>query len=116
MDTDKQLLGHGARALRAVHNVMGFGELACLAYLWVCAIARRRNRRLRIAVGVLGVEGIALLVAKGCPLGIFQRRLGDDVPMFELWFGPRLAPLAIPTFVLITAGGVFLALVRKPAL
>jgi len=115
VDTDKRLLGHGARALRAVHSVVGFGELACLGYLWVCAIARRRNRLLKISVGVLGAEGIALLAAKGCPLGIFQRRLGDDVPMFELWFGPRFAPLAIPTFVLVAAGGVFLALAREPA-
>jgi len=115
VDTDERLFGHGARALRAVHNVVGFGELACLGYLWVCAITRRLNRWLGISVGVLGAEGIALLVAKGCPLGIFQRRLGDDVPMFELWFGPRIAPLAIPTFMLVTAGGLFLALAREPA-
>jgi hypothetical protein len=59
-------------------------------------------------------EGVALLVAKGCPLGIFQRRAGDDVPMFELWFGPRLARFAIPGFTMITITGVALLIVRRP--
>ena len=36
--------------------------------------------------------------------------------MFELWFGPRLAPVAIPMFTLVALGGVFLVLVRRPAL
>ncbi len=33
--------------------------------------------------------------------------------MFELWFGPRLAPFAIPTFTVIAAGGLAL-LGRRP--
>ncbi len=107
-------LSHQVRALRAVHNVAGLGELACLGYLWVCAIARRRDRWLGVSVSVLTGEAIALLVAKGCPLGIFQRRAGDDVPMFELWFGRRRAPFAIPTFALVALGGLALVLVRRP--
>ena len=107
-------LSRRARALRAAHNAIGLGELACLGYLWFCAVVRRRDPWLRLAVAVLLGEGVALLVAKGCPLGIFQRRAGDDVPMFELWFGPRLAPLAVPTFTLIAAGGLALVLARPP--
>jgi len=42
-------------------------------------------------------------------LGVFQRRAGDDVTMFQLWFGPRLAPFAIPWFTMIA--GVDLVLV-----
>ncbi|MGA7835636.1 MAG: hypothetical protein WCA31_10570 [Acidimicrobiales bacterium] len=115
MRTDTRLLGERARALRAVHNVVGCGELACLCYLWFCAVTRRRDRWLGISIGVLATEGIALIVARGCPLGVFQRRAGDDVPMFELWLGPRFAPFAIPTFALVTLGGVFSALAREPA-
>jgi len=33
--------------------------------------------------------------------------------MFELWFGTRVAPFAVPTFTLIAVGG--LALVLGPA-
>lgn len=107
-------LSRRARALRATHNMIGACELACLAYLWFCAITRRRDLRLRFAVAVLAGEGVALFLGEGCPLGIFQRRAGDDVPMFELWFGPRLAPFAVPTFTLIAVGGVALVVARRP--
>jgi hypothetical protein len=107
-------LSPGARALRAVHNSVGVFELGCLAYLWFCAVTRRRDRFFTLAVRVLFGEGVALLLAKGCPLGFFQRRAGDDVPMFELWFGPRLAPFAIPTFVALAASGMVIALERSP--
>ena len=107
-------LNRSARWLRALHNVVGAGELGCLAYVWFCGVTRRRDRRLGLAVLILGGEGLALLVARGCPLGIFQRRAGDDVPMFELWFGKRLAPFAIPSFTMLGTVGVVLVLARPP--
>jgi hypothetical protein len=108
-------LGRRARALRVLHSSIGVGELACLAYLWLCAIGGRRDRWLRLSTAVLLGEGAALVAARGCPLGGFQRRAGDEVPMFELWFGPRLAPFAIPTFVVIAGAGMALLAVRRPA-
>jgi len=36
-------------------------------------------------------------------------------PMFELWFGPRRAPFAIPTFAVVTAAGFGLLMTRRPA-
>jgi hypothetical protein len=101
-----------ARALRVFHNCVGAGELACLGYLWCCAITRRRDAWLRASVVVLIGEGAALLTANGCPLGVFQRRAGDDVPMFELWLGPALAPFAVPALTTLTVAGMALLLVR----
>ena len=94
-----------AKSLRVLHDAIGAGELVCLGYVWFCALARRRDVWLRASIAVLTGEGIGLVVAKGCPLGGFQRRAGDDVPMFELWFGPRLAPLAVPAFTAIAFTG-----------
>ena len=108
-------LGRRARVLRVLHSSIGVGELACLAYLWLCAIRGRRDRWLRLSTTVLLGEGAALVAARGCPLGGFQRRAGDEVPMFELWFGPRLAPFAIPTFTVIAGAGMALLAVRRPA-
>lgn len=105
-------LSYQARALRLLHNGIGIGELACLGYLWICAIARRRDVLLRVSTFVLIGEGVALLAARGCPLGIFQRRAGDEVPMFERWFGPRLAPLAVPAFTAMTVVGMALLVLR----
>jgi hypothetical protein len=107
-------LGRKTRMFRAAHSTIGVGELACLCYVWFCAIGRRRDPWLRLAVVVLIGEGTALLLAKGCPLGVLQRRAGDDVPMFELWFGTRVAPFAVPTFTLIAVGGLALVLGRPP--
>ena len=100
--------------LRRAHSAIGVGELACLLYLWICAITRRRDHLLRIAEGVLVSEGVALVVAKECPLGALQRRAGDDVPMFELWFGPRIAPLAVPAFTCLAVLGWVVARLRHP--
>ena len=101
-----------ARSLRVLHNAIGAGELVCLGYVWFCALARRRDVWLRASIAVLTGEGLGLVVAEGCPLGGFQRRAGDDVPMFELWFGPRLAPLAIPAFTAIALSGAGLLALR----
>jgi hypothetical protein len=97
-----------ARALRVIHNAIGAGELVCLGYVWFCALSRRRDVWLRASIAVLIGEGAALVVAKGCPLGVFQRRAGDEVPMFELWFGPRVAAFAIPGFTAIALVGAAL--------
>lgn len=105
-------LSREARLLRKLHTAIGLCEIACLGYLWFCAIARRRDRWLSLSVCVLAGEGVALVIAKGCPFGFLQRRAGDDVPMFELWFGPRAAPYAIPAFTLIACGGVLTLLAR----
>lgn len=104
-----------ARLLRKLHASIGVFELGCLAYLWICAITRRRDGLLTLALGVLAGEGALLAATGGCPLGICQRRAGDDVAMFELWFGPRLAPFAIPGFTLAALGGAVALATRHPA-
>lgn len=107
-------LGRQAKVLRMLHTSIGLAELACLGYLWYCGLTRRRTRWLTLSVAVLGGEGLALVAADGCPLGIFQRRAGDDVPMFELWFGPRLARFAIPALTVVAAASAALAAARPP--
>ena len=110
----KSELSGSARILRTVHSSVGVFELGCLIYLWLCAITRRRDRWFALAVSVLIGEGAALPLGRGCPLGIFQRRAGDDVPMFELWFGPRFAPYAIPSFTSLAVAGLVVAMARSP--
>ncbi len=112
-DEQSELSG-GARLFRRVHSSIGVFELACLSYVWFCAITRRRDRKFALAASVILGEGVALVLATGCPLGVFQRRMGDDVPMFELWFGERLAPYAIPSFSALAAVGLITAFARSP--
>jgi hypothetical protein len=81
-------------------------NLAALAYVWLCAALKRRDRRLTYSVGLLSAEGAALLIGGGnCPLGPFQRSIGDPVPMFELFLPPRAAKAAIPVLTIVTLAG-----------
>jgi hypothetical protein len=100
------------RILRIVHTAIGVCELGCREYLWFCVITLRRDKWLTVVRSVLIGEGIALVVAKGCSLGIVQRRAGDDVSMFELWFGPRIASWASPTIAVGPPKGVVLLRAR----
>ena len=104
-----------ARAMRVVHEAIAVGELLCLAYIWICAISRRRGRLLHACVVVLVGEGAGLVVGRGkCPLGPLQRRLGDPVPLFVLWLGPRAARRAVPLLVGLSAAGLVALVCRRP--
>ncbi len=94
-----------AMALRTGHVAVAAIELAALGELWICALTNRRNTVLWAALGVLAVEGVGLVIGRGdCPLGPWQERLGDPVPLFELVLPPRAAKAAVP----ILAGATFL--------
>jgi hypothetical protein len=102
-------------AFRAAHVGIAAVELACLGYIWFAALTRRRDRPLALAIGTLGTEGVGLLIGRGkCPLGPFQRRLGDPVPMFELFLPKRAAKLAVPVLVAVTGIGLVMVALRKP--
>jgi len=101
--------------MRVVHEAIAVGELLCLAYIWICAITRRRGPLLRACVVILLGEGAGLVVGRGkCPLGPLQRRLGDPVPLFVLWLGPRAARRAVPLLVGVSAAGLTALVCRRP--
>jgi hypothetical protein len=52
--------------------------LSTLAHIWFRAVTGRRDRFLAASIGFLAIEGLELGVGRGdCPLGPFQRELGD---------------------------------------
>jgi hypothetical protein len=103
---DRQL-SRAAETYRAAHAAFAIAQLASLGYVWSCALSGRRDRALAAAVGFLGVEGAALIVGRGnCPLGPFQSRLGDPVPLFELVLPPRAAKAAVPVLAGLAVAGL----------
>jgi hypothetical protein len=101
---------------RVAHATFAVVQLASLGYVWGCALTGRRDRLLGAAVGFLGVEGAALIVGRGnCPLGPFQKRLGDPMPLFELVLPPRAAKAAIPILAAVTVAGFGALLILPPA-
>ena len=108
-------LSPAARAFRAAHGAITVAFLAAIVYVWWCALTRRRDRWLRVAVVALVTEG-AFVAANGgdCPLGPLQVRLGDPVPLFELVLPPNAARRAVPTLGLVTLVGLMLLARRRP--
>ena len=108
-------VSRAALAFRAFHAVIAVEMLLAIAYVWWCALSRRRDRLLRIAAASLIGEGVLVAANRGdCPLGGLQDRLGDPVPLFELVLSPRAAKRAVPTLGVITAAGLVLLAVRGP--
>lgn len=102
-------------AWRAGHGAIAIGFLASIGYVWWCALARRRGRHLRPAIGALAAEGALVAANRGdCPLGRLGDRIGDDVPLFELVLPPRAARLAVPALGAVTAAGVAQLAARPP--
>lgn len=113
MSSNRTALGRGAMALRALHTGIAVVELGSLGYVWGCALTGRRDRLLRICVGTLVGEGVALVIGRGnCPLGPLQRRWGDPVPLFELVLPPRAAKAAVPVLAVAALTGVAAVAVR----
>ena len=105
-----------ARTFRVAHGIFAVIQLASLGYLWWCALTGRRDRLLDVCVGALVVEGAALVVGRGdCPMGPFQHRLGDPVPMFEWVLSPRAAKAAIPVLAGVSVAGLLALITRGPA-
>lgn len=105
----------GARAFRLAHIGYGVVGMTSFGYLWWCALARRRTTALRLVVGFLLLEGVALIIGRGnCPFGPFQRSLGDPVPMFELVLPPRAAKAAVPILAAGSVAGMVAVLLRPP--
>ncbi len=102
-------------AWRTGHTLIALGFLASIAYVWWCALTRRRTRLLRVAIAGLTAEGALVAANHGdCPLGPLGDRIGDEVPLFELVLPPRAAKAAVPVLGAVTCAGLALLSIRRP--
>lgn len=100
-----------------VHATWSVAQLACLGYIWTCALTGRRSRPLWAGVMFLIAEGAALTVGRGnCPVGALQAEWGDPVPFFELLLPPRAAKAAIPLLTVVSIAGIASLVLRRPGL
>ena len=114
-ETEWRSLPLPALAFRLAHLAWGGLELGALAHVWWCALRRSRSRYLPISMAFLVAQGAALVAGRGnCPMGPFQRALGDPVPMFELVLPPRAAKAAIPALAGVALAGIAAAVIRRP--
>jgi len=112
MDQDR--LSVAALAFRSAHAAIAGAFLVAIAYIWWCALTRRRDRWLHLAVASLVTEGVVVTANHGdCPLGPLQERFGDPEPLFELVLSPVAARRAVPSLGIFTIAGLAL-LARRP--
>lgn len=110
-----EALSPAARAFRVAHGVITGTFLFAIGYIWWCALTRRRDVWVRVAVSGLVIEGAVVAANHGdCPLGPLQDRLGDPVPLFELLLSPRAAKRAVPVLGAVAATGLLLLMYRSP--
>jgi hypothetical protein len=65
-------------AIKLIHSIIFIFMTACLAYILYCAIARRYDWTLLIALAVIAIEGLVLLLNHGhCPFTGLARKYGD---------------------------------------
>ncbi len=108
-------LNPAAKAFRVAHAAFAVVSMSSLAYVWLSAVTRRRDRLLAGSLAVLLFEAAALVVGRGdCPFGPAQARLGDPVPLFELVLPPRAAKAAIPVLTVVSVIGMLAAAARGP--
>ncbi len=100
--------------LRLIHTLFALYFLSCLIYIYYAALTATFDIFLFIAVTSLAVEGFVVYgLNKGdCPLIHIQKKIGDDVPYFELFFKPRVAKKALPFFAILSWIGLGLLLLR----
>ncbi len=64
-------------AIKFVHSVIFIFMVACLVYILFCAIARRYDWTLLVALVAIFLEGLALLLNHGrCPLTSLAEKYG----------------------------------------
>jgi hypothetical protein len=103
-----------AKLFRLAHVAWSIVGLSTLAHVSLCAISGRRDGALPASIGFLSIEGVALVLGRGnCPLGPFQRELGDPVPLFELVLPRRAGKAAIPVLVSASVGGIAVIAVQE---
>ena len=115
MSIATERLSPAAWAFRAAHGAITVAFLVAIVYVLWCALTRRRDRWLRLAVSALVTEGALVAANHGdCPLGPLQERHGDPVPLFELVLSPTAARRAVPALGLVTVVGLMLLARRSP--
>ena len=108
------LMKHSIFILRIIHGIITVYFIFCLTYVYYCAINKKLDVLLGIAVISLITEGILLYFFNNgdCPLIHIQRKIGDDKPFFSLFMPRKMAKLAIPFFSILTFLGLVFLLIR----
>ena len=109
-----QVLTAAVVSYRTVHGLIAVAFLACIGYVWWCALSGQRGGvLLRLAITALIIEGVLVITNRGnCPLGPLGERIGDPVPLFELVLPPRQARDAVPALGAITVSGLAILAAR----
>lgn len=100
--------------LRTIHGLFALYFILCIFCIYYAIFTLSLDIYLGIAISSLVVEGIMVfLLNRGdCPLIHIQRKIGDEIPFFELFLPKKTAKKAVPFFLYITFFGLLILAVR----
>lgn len=100
--------------LRILHGIVALYFITCLIYVYSCIFSHITRVYLPIAVTSMSLEGIFVFILnKGnCPLIHIQRKIGDNIPFFNLVLPNKLAKQAIPIFSVLTLLSFVLLIIK----
>jgi hypothetical protein len=63
--------------IKLIHSIIFFFMVACLVYIFYCAVAQRYDWTLLFALSAIFIEGLALFINRGeCPFTNLARKYG----------------------------------------
>ena len=87
---------------RFIHILIGSFFIGCLVYLYYAAFAGPIDWKAYFCLAAIIVEGIVLMIFKGCPLTIIQTKIGDSKGFFDLFLPQKVLPFIVPGFTILT--------------
>lgn len=88
--------------LRTIHILLGSFFLSCLIYLYYAAFSETLDSKVYFCLAALIIEGLILLLFRGCPLTYIQNRSGDSKGFFDLFMPKSVLPFVVPLLTLLT--------------
>ncbi len=87
---------------RFIHILIGSFFIACLIYIYYAAFAGPLDWKVYFCLTAIIIEGIVLMVFKGCPLTIIQNKIGDNKGFFDLFLPQKVLPFIVPGYIILT--------------
>lgn len=99
--------------LRFFHFLIVSYLIFGIGYIYYSAFIQQINLLSRIFIISLIIEGALIYINRGdCVLIYIQKRVGDDVPFFDLILPKKYATHAVKFFAILTLIGLFLLVLR----
>ncbi len=98
---------------RIIHILIGSFFIGSLIYLYYAAYSGPIDWRVWFCLMAIIVEGLVLMIFKGCPLTIIQNKIGDEKGFFDLFLPAKALSFVVPVFSFLTIVAIILIYIKQ---